>query len=321
MSAERVTLGIPTMNNQRTIWETLSEFADQTRPPDRVHVVDGSSDWTPDIIELFRETVHPPFDLVLERQSNSTGVGAARARIYEEFEGDILACFDTNAVPDKQWLEKHLQTHEDHPTVDIVCGIYDERQSEVVESPHDRAFLIQKNCTIKREALDAVNGWDQNFTRGEDWDLAIRLWRNGATAYVREDLERHPIGGEGVGSRLRTRLARPSSVRFLRKYGLWYAKFHPAHVLGDIGSVVSLAVGLVSLPLLAVVGVSALFLLLIPILGMLGYIAAQAHARTSGGLSLQFAARSAPEFFLLGYTAVRELRSGPRGGWNYGALN
>lgn len=320
MSAVRVELGIPTMNNQRTIWATLSKFAAQTRPPDRVHVVDASTDWTPYVVELYRETAQPPFELELERQTDSTGVGAARARIYEEFDGDILACFDTNAAPADDWVEAHLRTHREHPSVDVVSGVSGDRKPEIVESPHDRGFLVQQNCTIKRSALDAVNGWDEQFTRGEDWDLAIRLWRSDATAYVRNDLSRHPTGDEGVGNRLRTRLGRPSSVRFLRKYGMWYAKFHPAHVLGDAVSMISAATILLVFPLLSIFGTKSIGLLLVPLFGILSHIVVQSRARTAGGFEPEFALRCIPEFFTLGYTAMRELIVGPRGGWNYSGI-
>lgn len=321
MSAIRVELGIPTMNNQRTIWATLSGFAAQTRPPDQVHIVDASTDWTPYIVEIYREIAQPPFDLEVDQQIDSTGVGAARARIFEEFKGDILVCFDTNAVPANDWIEAHIRSHQEHPSVDIVSGVSDDRPAEIVESPHDKGFLVQNNCSIKRRVLDRVEGWDHQFTRGEDWDLAIRLWRSNATAYVRSDLDRMPIENEGMTGRIRSRLGRPSSVRFLRKYGMWYAKFHPTHVLGDVVSGISATVTLLVFPLVLTLGLSYLLLLLIPIFGILSYIIVQSRARTDGGFELRFAQQCIPEFFVLGYTAARELAVGPQGDWNYGQTN
>lgn len=319
MSNLRVTLGIPTMNNQRTIWDTLSAFAEQTVPPDRVHIVDASTDWTPYIAELFRERSDPSFELNIERQTDSTGVGAARARIYDEFEGDILACFDTNGDPCEDWLETHLRTHDQQP-VDVVSGVAENRESGLVGSPHDRGFLVQNNSTIKKRALDTVDGWDEQFDRGEDWDMAIRLWRSGAKAYVQNDLGRTSLRDEGMWSRVRTRLGRPSSVRFLRKYGLWYMKFHPVHVLGDAASVVSILAAALALTLVGVVGPPATALLLVPLFGTAAYAGFQTRNRTSGGLQLSYAARRAPEFFLLGYTALREIVYGPRTRWNYGGV-
>ena len=319
MSDPRVTLGIPSMNNQRTIWDTLSAFAEQTVPPDRVHIVDASTDWTPYIAELFRERSDPPFELDIERQTDSTGVGAARARIYEEFEGDILACFDTNGNPSEDWLETHLRIHEKLP-VDVVSGVAENLESGFVDSPHDRGFLVQNNSTIKKRALDAVDGWDEQFDRGEDWDMAIRLCRSGAKAYTRSDLGRTSLRDEGMWSRVRTRLGRPSSVRFLRKYGLWYAKFHPVHVLGDFVSVISLIAAAGVLPLLGIIGLLAIVLLFVPLAGATAYATVQTRNRTSGGIQLTYAVKRMPEFFLFGYTAIREIIHGPREGWNYGGI-
>jgi glycosyltransferase involved in cell wall biosynthesis len=321
MSVVIFEVGIPTMNNQRTIWQTLAAFVNQSILPDRIHIIDASDDWTPHIIKLFQEQIDPPFALEVERQTDSSGVGAARARIYEKFEGDILACFDTNAKPGRRWVEKHIQTHREYSLVGIVSGTRKEGISEIVSNPHDRRFLIQNNCSIKAKALDKVDGWDRNFDRGEDWDLAIRLWRSGLKTYVRSDLRRKGIGSESLNNRLQTRLGRPSSVRFLRKYGVWYAKFHPAHVLGDFASVASILSGILAFLFIGIFGVKSLILFIIPILGTIGYLVIESHVRTTGGFDIEFASQKVPMFFLFGYTAVREIIFGPGGGWNYGGLD
>ena len=50
--------------------------------------------------------------------------------------------------------------------------------------PADTVYL----GVFRREALAAVNGYDERFTRAQDWELNHRLRRNGGTVYFTPDL-------------------------------------------------------------------------------------------------------------------------------------
>jgi glycosyltransferase involved in cell wall biosynthesis len=89
-----IAVGIPTMNTAATIRETLESLVDQTRQPDRIIVVDASTDETPEIIEEFAEQTD--VIITLRRQSETgRGVGSAQQEIYDASTEDILACLDT----------------------------------------------------------------------------------------------------------------------------------------------------------------------------------------------------------------------------------
>lgn len=304
--ATTVTVGIPTYNNEDTIRETIEQVLDGTRPPDRVLIVDASTDRTTEIIEDVNSKTETPIHWY-EQSERGRGVGAARQDIYERFQGDILACLDTNLRVDEEWLENRVNFHKSNPEYQILSASEIDNVDEEVTNPKLGHFFTQANCSITSEGLDMVDGWDPWLHRGEDWDMGIRLWCAGARSYAKSELD---------GSRMIEEtmtfgkwLARPSSVAFLRKYGLWYARYHPTHVLGDISSIV----GSIAL----FVGVTLSFVS--PVLGLLSlavavglaflYLYVKKVPHRDGWLRWSDA-DEVIRFFLLGYTAIREFKAG-----------
>lgn len=312
-----VTVGIPTCNNEATIRETLRQLVEGTRPPDRILVVDASTDRTPKIVDEVAAESQVPIDRY-EQSDRGRGVGAARQDIYDRFEGDVLACLDTNVRVDADWLAERVRFHEEHPEYDVLSSAPLSDVDGPVDDPKRGFYFQQANCSIRAAALDRVGGWDPWLPRGEDWDMGIRLWRAGARVYARSDLHGDQMVEES--QTLSKTLGRPSSVAFLRKYGGWYLRFHPTHPLGDALSIVGL-LALVATPLLLVLapvlalgtaglaaGLTALYL----------WLKLVPH-REAWRPRLRDLHRT-PRFFLLGYTALREFAAGDRP-WNRGGLD
>lgn len=315
------TVGIPTYNNESTIRETLESLIDQTRQPDRIIVVDASTDRTPDIVADIAAETDVQIDYA--RQSDrGRGVGAARQDIYEMLEEDILGCLDTQKRVDEDWVEQRVRFHAEHPEYDVLCGaMVSDDVDRPVDDAKDSFFLRQSNCSIRRSALDRVDGWDPSMARGEDWDLRIRLWRSGSRSYVKGSLACEFIEKDTAKTTLTKIFERPSSINYLRKYGFWYVTFHPIHVLGDVASIVSLLALLVAAILSFVWLPGALLALTIPLAGAPAYLYFKAF-RERGNLSdlrLQHVAVMM-RFFVLGISALRELvyRRGEE--WNYGGF-
>jgi glycosyltransferase involved in cell wall biosynthesis len=318
-----LTVGIPTANNEATIRETLESLANQTVQPDRIIVIDASTDATPDIVRAVDEETKVPIELH-EQSSRGRGVGGARQDIYELLEEDVLACLDTDKRVGPEWVEKRLEFHHKHSEYDILSGTKSEGVDRPAEGPKDTDFLRQSNCSIRKSALDRVEGWDPWMSRGEDWDLRIRLWTSGAQSYIRGDIGCEFIKRDDPKLAFGKILSRPSSVDFLRKYGLWYLRFHPIQPLGDIASLCSLIAIPVALLLGTVWSPLALLLLLGPLLGSLTYLHVKGtQSRDPKSLTdlrlvhAVFAAR----FFLLGYTMVRQIVRSHDYDWNYGGFN
>lgn len=242
-----ITIGIPTANNEDSIKQTLNSLINQSRKPDRIIIVDDSTDSTPRIIDRIDHSVDIRIDLY--KQSNEGhGVGGARQDIYEFFYGDILVCIDTDNKVSETWLEEHANFHKRNPEFGILSNTSPASTSRVISNPRTSDYFGQSNCSLKKSALEKVDGWDRAFARGEDWDMRIRLWCAGVRSYAKSDINkgREWIGTEGKGNFIEKtklwaskKMSAPSSAFFLKKYGAWYLKFHPTHVLGDLGSIIS----------------------------------------------------------------------------------
>lgn len=318
-----IAVGMPTMDTAATIRETLESLIDQTRQPDRIIVVDASTDETPEIIGNVAEETDVTITL-LRQSETGRGVGGARQEIYEALSEDVLACLDTQKRVAEDWVETRLRFHSEHPEYDVLSGVRTEgepidRPAEGVKDPY---YLRQSNCSITKEALDRVSGWDPWMARGEDWDLRIRLWRAGVQSWVKSDLGCEFIELDDPTDVITKILDRPSSVDYLRKYGLWYARFHPVHVLGDAASLVSLLV-LVVAPLLAAVGsIAALGLLVVPVLGAATYLYVKTFRGRRRLRDFEFIHLFVlPRFFVLGITAAQQLLGGRDYDWNYGGFD
>lgn len=272
-----IEVGIPSANNKHTIRETLESLTKQSRKPDRIIIVDNSTDSTPEIIKRISETTEVDVDIYTQ-SNRGNGVGGARQDIYEKFQGDILACIDTDNKVHTDWIKEHIQFHKENPKFGILSN--SDSSNEPINDPKNSDYFGQSNCSLKKEALKNVNGWDRHFARGEDWDIRIRLWSSGVKSYATTRInEEETIGTEGKGSFIKRvkmwskkKLSSPSSAFFLNKYGLWYLRFHPKHVIGDILSIISI-VSIVTSSLLLLSGLYliSVALITVPILFALTY--------------------------------------------------
>jgi GT2 family glycosyltransferase len=109
------------------------------------------------------------------------GPAAARNRGWRRASSDLIAFTDDDTVPDRRWLERGLAAF--IPGVDAVTGrtvMPIPRQPtdyERNESGLMRAEFVTANCFVRRAALQALGGFDENFPLPwrEDSDLHFRL--------------------------------------------------------------------------------------------------------------------------------------------------
>lgn len=323
-----IEVGIPTANNEDTIGETLRTIVSQTRPPDRVIIVDNSVDSTPEIIDNIMKETSVKIDLYAQSEDGD-GVGRARQDIYEEFQGDVLICLDTDNKVDENWVKQHADFHREDNGFDILSNTAGRDTSGPTNDPKDPDYFRQHNCSLTKEALDKVKGWDPWFPRGEDWDMRIRLWSAGIDSYSKSEINTQKIGAESKGSFVelvkiwtRKKIAAPSSAFFLKKYGVWYLKFHPKHVFGDFLSISSLAFLLVapvglyySLPLTSL-------LLTLPLLSSLIYAYYKGPGQRDKPNIQKKDIAATLIFFILSLSFIRSLISLMHNeyNWNYGGF-
>jgi glycosyltransferase involved in cell wall biosynthesis len=107
----KISVLIPAYNCQGTIRHALDSVLAQTRPPDEVLVMnDGSTDQTSAILESYKPRVQ-----VLKQENQ--GVSAARNRLLELAQGDLLVWLDSDDVWHPRCLDVQSRSFTDHPEV------------------------------------------------------------------------------------------------------------------------------------------------------------------------------------------------------------
>ncbi|WP_435096249.1 glycosyltransferase family 2 protein [Halarchaeum sp. P4] len=233
--SSEVVVGIATYNNVDTIDRTMEMVLGQTRPPDRLVFCDKSTDGTREQIESYADSDRDTTIEVIGQSGD--GVADAYDEILNHIQGeyDVFATVQTDLIVDDEWLEDHLDVHAEHPEIDMVMGDYkgNEPTDREVE-PDERPYYVGRNFSAKAGVLERIDGWDPNFLRGEDWDMRIRLAGAGTRVYAKTELGYEwQQGTDDPYVTLSKAKRKPTSVTFLSKYGPWYARFHPSHVISD----------------------------------------------------------------------------------------
>jgi GT2 family glycosyltransferase len=177
---------------------TLSACAKQTYPIARIFVVDDGS---PEPVS-HSGWAHPSAQICLLRLPKNLGISGARNAAIERSNAALLACVNTEVLPDPDWLAScadHLLTHADvgacytrlvSASPDRILTQWRMRfleakfgdQSGVSEFAPGHAVLFRK------EALDVVGGYDVRYRlHHEDSDICQRMRKSGwKTHYVAE---------------------------------------------------------------------------------------------------------------------------------------
>ncbi len=193
----RVTVVIPTLNEEGNLARCLGALAAQTFGDFEVVVVDGgSSDGTVEVARSLGARVIA----VRER-----GIARARQAGFEAAAGEIVASTDADAEPPRDWLARLIAPFSD-PEVVAACGPFryggwwdllsGNRLSNAMRPLLFRVGftpLPGPNFAVRREAFLAVGGFrlpDGSFPRGypdyEDVLLGLKLRRRGKVVLIRD---------------------------------------------------------------------------------------------------------------------------------------
>jgi len=202
-----ISVVVPTYNRIESLRLTLAGLAKQTIDPELFEVVvvsDGSTDgtdlWLKGVVSEYAYALRPIF------QQNS-GPSAARNRGIAESRGDIVVFLDDDVEPGPGCLEVHLRHHRKDPAIGVVGPQSPDPARRNSEPPwivweHEQLVAQYRNFTqgvwksagpnhfytgnasVRAEHLRTVGGFDTQFGRQEDTEMAMRLERDHGIRYV-----------------------------------------------------------------------------------------------------------------------------------------
>lgn len=214
-----VTAVVPVHNHQDWVAEAIQSLLQQTRPPDRIAIVEnGSSDNSfAAVVKLMDvvnrkshndEVLHDGFIQGVPTWFYSTksplGPALARNLAIQTFGDatDIFALLDSDDIYEKEKIEKSLPFFDD-PHVGIVYSDYTTFGNGVELREYKEPFSyfgLQRDCIINCDSLVkskfvlAAGGFDQKMRTCEDYDLWLRMCKNCIAIHIPESLVRIRVG-------------------------------------------------------------------------------------------------------------------------------
>lgn len=179
----KVSVILLTKNSAATVQKSLESIFQQTRQPDEVVVVDGSSnDGTLDIVSKY------PVKLVSEP---GLGFGHARNVGVQNASGNIVFFIDSDCYAEPDWIKKALPHFDKHnPGIAGVTGRTNLWNTEsavarflacvggrmnMPNQPKTVRIAPTMNLALRREVVDEVGGFDETMIRCEDTDLTYKV--------------------------------------------------------------------------------------------------------------------------------------------------
>lgn len=200
MSNIKTSVIIPTYNSSRTIGLCLEGIMNQREKPDEVIVVDDcSKDNTLEIINVF--------DVKLVRNLSNRGPSYSRNKGAQAASGGILFFVDSDIVIPEDTTMKIKEIFNKMTNVSCICGIYSvipliEKRFissyRIIQSHYYKksgcGFVTRFSVSvgaIKKEAFDAVGGFNEEFRKAdvEDYDIGHRLIEKGYKIYQTDEIQ------------------------------------------------------------------------------------------------------------------------------------
>ena len=189
---------VPTFNRRQSLLRLIESLSSQTCPADRFEVVvvdDGSTDGTAAAVRA----AATPFSLRVVSQFNG-GPAEARNRGVRLARGHVVVFLDDDVVPSPHLLATHAAAHQQRDDT-VVIGpmlrpdnwrpapwirweedLLRKQYAELIAGKYactPRQFYTG-NASVSRERFLATGGFDPQFRRAEDVELAYRLHARGA---------------------------------------------------------------------------------------------------------------------------------------------
>ncbi len=197
-----ISLVIPTHNRCDSLRMVLTALTRQTISAEHFEVLvicDGCTDGTAPMCQALKV----PYRLRVLEQTPNQGPAAARNRGVREAAAPIILFLDDDVVPEATLIAEHLRTQQQDERAVVIGPLlappgfrlnpwtrweetmlhkqYQDMAAGKWE-PTPRQFYTG-NSSVRRDSILAVGGFDPQFRRAEDVELAYRLRQQGLRFY------------------------------------------------------------------------------------------------------------------------------------------
>ena len=208
----KASIVIPVYNGQRFIAQTIASALDQTLEDCEVIVVnDGSGDDSEcETLAFEREIVYIP-------QANR-GVSAARNAGVMRARGEYIAFLDQDDLCRANKLERLAGYLDAHPECGMVYsslgridehgGVYPEKKvptwsGDIFVRVFMRSYIAPSMIMCRRETLLEVGLFQERYSsRGEDYDLVLRLAMHTPVGMVDEELGQYRLHADNTSKKV-----------------------------------------------------------------------------------------------------------------------
>jgi glycosyltransferase involved in cell wall biosynthesis len=190
---KKVSVIIPTYNEEKNIDSCLASIKNQTYKPIEIIVVDQtSSDNTVNIARRYTDKViilkKPPF---YSPPAKSRNIGVSKSS------GEFLVNIDADMTLPRKLIEDCVKKIEDFNFVGIIL-----HEKDIAKNFWAKCRALEKECMINdpyfegtrfvtRKSFFNIGGFDSDLGSGEDWDFYARLKKTGKIGYSAYFIHHH----------------------------------------------------------------------------------------------------------------------------------
>ena len=221
----KVSVIIPTYNGAHKLPGIFKALKAQSfKGFELVVVVDGSTDNTKEVLAQYQKE----FQNVKVVYQENGGRAKVRNTGAKETSGDLLIFFDDDMMPKTDCLSEHIKHHQAFPYT-ILTGASIDRVENSTDFQKYKSYLTQKwskgliaignkplhkkslfitaaNFSIAKNLFFQLQGFDEQLTDAEDFDLAVRANQQGINLFYDHSAfawHADPITGKSYIKRLR----------------------------------------------------------------------------------------------------------------------
>lgn len=218
----KISVILPTYNYGKYLSTSLDSILNQTHQDIELIIVDdGSTDDTQQVASNYQDRF--PNKVYYFYQTNQ-GPAAARNYGINQASGKFIAFLDSDDVWVSNKLEKQLALFKQNPDMGIVfCDLtkkYKEKISkekcflkekgyypyiygnDIFTNLISHMFIFTSTVMIKKEVIQTIGMFNEQYHVGEDWDLWLRILNKYNAGFVPEALVLRQVHGDNISGNM-----------------------------------------------------------------------------------------------------------------------